>query len=691
MSNIIARPRYDWENESEFRRELNSDLALRPHLLSPNVFQAPQAGPFYDYGGSVWNVKHPRFAAPGNDTDDDRTAVQAAVDTASDGDVIELPMTAGYFFESEPVYIDKALRIKVNAPLRTGTWGVPAFIVDSPDVTFEGNVRVRFTGTRADISSLPESADARVQTIYDEVDPVSARILCTAIYARRAVDRLYVPHLNVFGLFAGISFVGLLSATTSDPDAVSLGDMVFDTVDWGVLVGGGFKTMTIQSIKARNVSNITGDPSHAIYVGPRNSGIMNGSLTIGSIDVDDGAAVTDSDDTLDAADAFSIRSTTICHIGTVKVRNLQLIGNANNDANVVIGHVWADLDEFVAGSTTETWALFSQTGASLTIQDCDITARPRCNGTLRTGVFQSSGSGSSLRINRGRVHVATTANPGLVGRFSGDKYDIRNLDIIYDNAISTALNDADEWPLLFVTPASRIDVHLPSLEGTTRLAAVTGQDDHMFVIDPNLFHSGADSNTITSSTGNYRVSFTGIRRAPSVLADGVTSISLHGCNHYQTANTTSRTITALPRGTDGQMYLLTSGDSNTNIQHAAGAIELARASTINAGQWDWVLFICNGGVMYEVQRGAQTLPKFYTPSLTPSSVAANTSATQNYTVTGLSTSDRVVVNPPASTAGIVMGGYWVSATDTLTIIWGNLTAGALTPASGSYLITAMRP
>ena len=80
----------------------------------------------------------------------------------------------------------------------------------------------------------------------------------------------------------------------------------------------------------------------------------------------------------------------------------------------------------------------------------------------------------------------------------------------------------------------------------------------------------------------------------------------------------------------------------------------------------------------------------YTPNLTPATVAANISAEQTFTVTGLTTGDTVEINPPGATAGIVVAGVRVSAANTLAITWGNLTAAPLTPTGGVYRVIAIR-
>lgn len=77
----------------------------------------------------------------------------------------------------------------------------------------------------------------------------------------------------------------------------------------------------------------------------------------------------------------------------------------------------------------------------------------------------------------------------------------------------------------------------------------------------------------------------------------------------------------------------------------------------------------------------------YSASLTPVAVAADTSAEQTFTVTGLVTGQGVIVNGPAPTAGTGIVNARVSAANTLALTFINSTAASLTPASGTYLVT----
>lgn len=76
----------------------------------------------------------------------------------------------------------------------------------------------------------------------------------------------------------------------------------------------------------------------------------------------------------------------------------------------------------------------------------------------------------------------------------------------------------------------------------------------------------------------------------------------------------------------------------------------------------------------------------YTQTLTPVSVAANTTAEQTFTVTGLIASTPVWVNKPSFTPGLGIVGVRVSATNTLAINYGNVTSAAIVPPAEIYTI-----
>lgn len=85
-----------------------------------------------------------------------------------------------------------------------------------------------------------------------------------------------------------------------------------------------------------------------------------------------------------------------------------------------------------------------------------------------------------------------------------------------------------------------------------------------------------------------------------------------------------------------------------------------------------------------------TQVKAYSQTITPASVGAATVAEQTFTVTGLTTADKVIVNPAAISNATGIVGFRVSAADTLAVRFVNPTAGALTPTAGTWTILAFR-
>jgi hypothetical protein len=77
----------------------------------------------------------------------------------------------------------------------------------------------------------------------------------------------------------------------------------------------------------------------------------------------------------------------------------------------------------------------------------------------------------------------------------------------------------------------------------------------------------------------------------------------------------------------------------------------------------------------------------YAAVLTPGSVAANTTAEQTFTVTGLVAGSPVWVNKPTPQAGLGIVGCRVTAANTLGITFANATASAITPtAAETYVV-----
>jgi len=82
----------------------------------------------------------------------------------------------------------------------------------------------------------------------------------------------------------------------------------------------------------------------------------------------------------------------------------------------------------------------------------------------------------------------------------------------------------------------------------------------------------------------------------------------------------------------------------------------------------------------------------YRPTLDVASVAANTTAEQDFTVTGVTAGDIVLaINKPALDAGLGIANYRVKSANTVSITFVNSTAGAINPAAEAYVIVVATP
>lgn len=93
-----------------------------------------------------------------------------------------------------------------------------------------------------------------------------------------------------------------------------------------------------------------------------------------------------------------------------------------------------------------------------------------------------------------------------------------------------------------------------------------------------------------------------------------------------------------------------------------------------------------------LDNGAGGLIVKFSQSLTPSATAAAIQTVeQTFTVTGLQTTDRIILTGPAAPTSLCPPTTArVSSANTLAIGFTTLTAAACTPAAGTYLITAIR-
>jgi hypothetical protein len=93
-----------------------------------------------------------------------------------------------------------------------------------------------------------------------------------------------------------------------------------------------------------------------------------------------------------------------------------------------------------------------------------------------------------------------------------------------------------------------------------------------------------------------------------------------------------------------------------------------------------------------VTRGNSHETFYIQPSLTPVSVAANTTAAQTFSVPGLQTTDiiQVIGLNGSQIAGIIIAEADCLTANVLTIQFGNVTAAGVVPTAGVYTLQIVR-
>jgi hypothetical protein len=135
-------------------------------------------------------------------------------------------------------------------------------------------------------------------------------------------------------------------------------------------------------------------------------------------------------------------------------------------------------------------------------------------------------------------------------------------------------------------------------------------------------------------------------------------------------------------------YKPTSQAAATNAATLAGAVATANTLTpyfngIGTGLTPTAAEV----YQFRLSRIAPAAPLFIrTPTLTPVAVAANTTAEQTFTVTGLVAGSPVWINKPSFTTGLSIVGVRVSAADTLAITYGNTSGASITPPAEAYIV-----
>jgi hypothetical protein len=158
--------------------------------------------------------------------------------------------------------------------------------------------------------------------------------------------------------------------------------------------------------------------------------------------------------------------------------------------------------------------------------------------------------------------------------------------------------------------------------------------------------------------------------------------SVKGYTAWQTANSSTTTITDFDDGVDGQRIIIRL-DANTAITHNSSLIRMRGGlsipvGTVNADQQ--IEFISIAGIWFEQCRNWEYLQGSATYD--PPSLADGAGATTTVTVSGAALGDFVDVSFSLDLQGITVTGY-VSSSNTVSVRFQNETTGTLDLGSGT--------
>jgi hypothetical protein len=166
------------------------------------------------------------------------------------------------------------------------------------------------------------------------------------------------------------------------------------------------------------------------------------------------------------------------------------------------------------------------------------------------------------------------------------------------------------------------------------------------------------------------------------VLDQIQGDGTSGGGTYVGGNATGTTLTLKANGVDTTGVLTLSAASATALLAPGGSVADVDLELRGKG---------TGGVQIGAAGTPITELRVFTATIDPASVAANTTAEQTFTVTGLTTSHRIIqVIKPTLTAGLGIVNSRVSATDTIAISFSNNTGVGIDAASESYIIVTVK-
>lgn len=353
------------------------------------------------------------------------------------------------------------------------------------------------------------------------------------------------------------------------------------------------------------------------------------------------------------------------------VRNL-FVGVFTFFAIATIAYAATTLSTNIAtdGTLSVTGATTLSGGATLTCTGCitDTNIASALTGKTYNGNTITTGTGT-LTLGAGKT---LTANNSLIlAGTDGTTITFQGTDTYVGRATTDTLTNKTLTSPTLTTPA------LGVATGTSLTASsfLTG----------TVLTASSTTNQLVLGTAPSTITITSPAPASArtyTLPDNATAST----NFVLAPTSTTATQALFATATAGAPAFRAIALTDLPAQTGTGSIVLATSPTLVTpalGAATATSLAIGGGT-------AITKMSVYAPSLTPVATSAAIQTTeQTFTVTGLTTADKVFVNGPAPTSLCPPVTFRVSAANTLAIGFSTLTAAACTPVAGTYNIVAV--
>jgi len=247
---------------------------------------------------------------------------------------------------------------------------------------------------------------------------------------------------------------------------------------------------------------------------------------------------------------------------------------------------------------------------------------------------------------------------------------------------TVAANTTNEYAMT-VTGVAATDMVVAVIKPTSQAGLAVGTARVSATNTVNVSFGNVTSATITPTTteaylvvtASAALQFPSVTLSPASVAAATTVEQTFTVNGVQPGM-----VVAVSKPTLQAGLLVTGARVVAPNQVGVTFMNVTTATVITPTAGEAYLFFAARGLR------VQPIMQRILATLTPVSVAANTTAEQTFTVTGLVSGQPVEVSKPSQQKGLALTGARVSAANTLALNFANVTASAITPPSEQYVI-----